>query len=49
MNDTKENILVVEDDMQIRNFICYSVRNEGYNCKIAVQVHRPSTQFSTNL
>ena len=36
MNDTKENILVVEDDMQIRNFICYSVRNEGYNCKIAV-------------
>ena len=36
MNDTKENILVVEDDMQIRNFICYSVRNEGYKCKIAV-------------
>ena len=36
MNDTKENILVVEDDMQIRNFICYSVRNEGYSCKIAV-------------
>lgn len=36
MNNFKETILVVEDDMQIRNFICYSLKNEGYNSKIAV-------------
>ena len=36
MNNFKETILVVEDDMQIRNFICYALKNEGYNSKIAV-------------
>ena len=35
MNNLKETILVVEDDMQIRNFICYALQNEGYNCQIA--------------
>ena len=36
MNNFKETILVVEDDMQIRNFICYALKNEGYNSKVAV-------------
>ena len=30
----KETILIVEDDFQIRNFISYSLKNEGYICKI---------------
>ena len=29
MNNLGESILVVEDDTQIRNFICYSLENEG--------------------
>ena len=36
MNDVRETILVVEDDMQIRNFICYALKNDGYNSKVAV-------------
>lgn len=36
MNNLRETILVVEDDMQIRNFICYALKNEGYNSKTAV-------------
>lgn len=35
MNKFKETILIVEDDLQIRNFIAYSLKNEGYNSKIA--------------
>ncbi len=35
MSKLKETILVVEDDLQIRNFIVYSLKNEGYNSKIA--------------
>ncbi len=35
MNNFKQTILVVEDDMQIRNFICYALKNEGYNSQIA--------------
>jgi two-component system KDP operon response regulator KdpE len=30
MSNLGECILVVEDDMQIRNFICYSLQSEGY-------------------
>ncbi|MDF2537270.1 MAG: kdpE 2 [Herbinix sp.] len=30
MSNLGEKILVVEDDMQIRNFICYSLQTEGY-------------------
>lgn len=30
MSDLGKCILVVEDDMQIRNFICYSIQSEGY-------------------
>jgi two-component system KDP operon response regulator KdpE len=30
MNNLGECILVVEDDVQIRNFICYSLQSEGY-------------------
>ena len=33
MTNYKETILIVEDDFQIRNFISYSLRNEGYFCK----------------
>lgn len=36
MSKLRETILVVEDDMQIRNFICYSLKNEGYDCKVAI-------------
>lgn len=35
MSNLKETILIVEDDLQIRNFIAYSLKNEGYNTKIA--------------
>lgn len=28
----KEYILVVEDDAQIKNFICYSLKQENFNC-----------------
>ncbi|WP_069999043.1 response regulator [Cellulosilyticum sp. I15G10I2] len=31
MNSFKECILVVEDDTQIRNFICYALKQEGFN------------------
>jgi two-component system KDP operon response regulator KdpE len=30
MNKFNERVLVVEDDTQIRNFICYSLRTEGF-------------------
>lgn len=30
MNNSGECILVVEDDAQIRNFICYSLQSEGF-------------------
>lgn len=30
MNNLGECILIVEDDVQIRNFICYSLQSEGY-------------------
>lgn len=30
MQNHKESILVVEDDMQIRNFICYTLKQEGF-------------------
>ena len=30
MSNLGEKILVVEDDTQIRNFICYSLQSEGY-------------------
>lgn len=33
MEKHSEYILVVEDDTQIRNFICYSLKQEGYNYK----------------
>lgn len=32
MNNSGECILVVEDDAQIRNFICYSLQSEGFKC-----------------
>lgn len=31
MNSFKERILVVEDDVQIRNFICYALKQENFN------------------
>ena len=31
MNDLRAKILVVEDDPQIRSFICYSLHTEGYD------------------
>lgn len=30
-----ELVLVVEDDVQIRNFICYALGNEGFSCTTA--------------
>ena len=30
MSNLGECILVVEDDTQIRNFICYSLQSEGF-------------------
>jgi len=35
MSNLGECILVVEDDAQIRNFICYSLQSEGYKYIIA--------------
>lgn len=31
MNRYNEHILVVEDDTQIQNFICYALKNEGFS------------------
>lgn len=35
MNNLHEIILVVEDDAQIRNFICFALQSEGYVCRSA--------------
>ena len=35
MNSLHEHILVVEDDAQIRNFICFTLEAEGYVCVTA--------------
>ena len=35
MSNLGEHILVVEDDTQIRNFICYSLHSEGFKYVIA--------------
>ena len=32
MEQYHETILVVEDDVQIRNFICYALKEEGFRC-----------------
>lgn len=32
MNNYHELVLVVEDDKQIQNFICYALQNEGFTC-----------------
>ena len=38
MNSLHEHILVVEDDAQIRNFICFTLEAEGYVCHTAATV-----------
>lgn len=35
MSQYHETILVVEDDVQIRNFIAYALKTEGFNCVTA--------------
>lgn len=35
MSSLHENILVVEDDAQIRNFICFTLEAEAYACRTA--------------
>ncbi|MBC8536269.1 response regulator [Feifania hominis] len=35
MQSSKETILVVEDDTQIRSFICYALKQEGFSCMTA--------------
>ena len=35
MNSLHEHILVVEDDAQIRNFICFTLEAEAYVCRTA--------------
>lgn len=35
MGQSNERILVVEDDRQISNFICYALKNEGFSCDAA--------------
>lgn len=35
MENRHEQILIVEDDPQIRNFICYALRQEGFSCLTA--------------
>ena len=35
MTNLHEVILVVEDDAQIRNFICFSLQGDGYACRTA--------------
>ncbi len=36
MNMYNENFLVVEDDMQIRNFICYALKQANFQCVTAL-------------
>ena len=35
MTNLHEVILVVEDDAQIRNFICFALQGDGYACRTA--------------
>ena len=35
MSSLHEHILVVEDDAQIRNFICFTLEAEAYVCHTA--------------
>lgn len=35
MSSYHETILVVEDDTQIQNFICFALKNEGFTCVTA--------------
>lgn len=35
MENRNENILIVEDDAQIRNFLCYTLKQEGFTCVTA--------------
>ena len=35
MGNYNECILVVEDDRQISNFICFTLKNEGFSCVVA--------------
>ena len=35
MSNYNECILVVEDDRQISNFICFTLKNEGFSCEAA--------------
>ena len=39
MSERHEKILVVEDDIQIQNFICYALHNEGFPCATANDAH----------
>ena len=43
MNSLHEHILVVEDDAQIRNFICFTLEAEGYVCHTAATAEELET------
>lgn len=47
MTNYKETILIVEDDFQIRNFISYSLKNEGYFCKVVSAGNRAVNTIAT--
>lgn len=42
-----ETILVVEDDVQIRNFICYALKQEGFPCITAGTAQSALSQLVT--
>lgn len=35
MPNRNETVLVVEDDTQIRNFICYTLKQDGFHCEVS--------------
>lgn len=47
MEKGKETILIVEDDVQIRNFIAYALKQEGYNTLTAMNAQNALSQLVT--
>ena len=45
MENGKETILIVEDDAQIRNFISYTLKQEGYNSITALNAQSALSQL----
>lgn len=48
MTNNNEKILIVEDDPQIRNFIAYALKQEGFSCETAGTAQQAMTFLVTS-